>query len=605
MGYQVINGDCLTVMYAELEDNSIDAIVTDPPYGLSVHKPEHIAAAVAAWLAGEVYTHKGKGFMGKSWDAFVPGPEVWREAMRVLKPGGHMAVFAGSRTVDLMGLSLRLAGLEIRDQLSWIYAQGFPKSLDVSKAIDKAAGAEREVVGSRAKAGDIKGGAMHAGSNVVGVVTEIKETTPATDAAKQWDGWGTALKPAHEPIILARKPLVGTVAANVLEHGTGGINVDACRIGTNEDTARPNGSAGIASPGNALKVGGGHNEGRWPANVIMDEEAGAILDAQSGFSKPKSKRVGRMGGDRDGLGMGAGGDAIGIWPEDLGGGASRFFYCAKTGKKEREAGLTGENMLCSCHESELQKWLELDQNQSTASERAPLAPRGTTESHETVGRSWPTDGTGSSITGDQSRPDMISTTSTETSSTTGSKTCDSSTEQPTSESTQGASLEAGSGSSPVQSVSKKSRLEKSIGTSAKRDGRCMEDVGRATSQPSSEVKGIAVCRLCGRWCTEPSSANVTGGRAEGSDGLKSPRAGSGRTSSGRLNIHSTVKPISLMSWLCKLITPPGGLILDPFTGSGSTGCAAVQEGFSFIGCELSEEYARIARARIEHWSTDK
>ena len=312
----IIHGDCLEEL-KKLEDNSVDAVVTDPPYGLSNTKPAQVADVLKAWVTGDTVSVPAKkgGFMGADWDSFVPPPAVWEECMRVLKPGGHMAVFAGARTQDLMGLSIRLAGFEIRDTLGWVYSQGFPKSMDVSKAIDRdlakvdtddararsavarqmrdaldasgksrreidehfgtanvsqywfspdrnsqivpadkwawvrdwlGVGAEldaevwrlnglkgqpqfdltfeREVVG-------VQKGAM-SGWNVDGTTKFVDRniTTPATSEAQRWDGWGTALKPAIEPIILARKPLDGTVANNVLAHGVGGLNIDACRV---------------------------------------------------------------------------------------------------------------------------------------------------------------------------------------------------------------------------------------------------------------------------------------------------------------------------------------------------------------------------------------
>ena len=309
MTVQFHRGDALHVL-ATIPDESVDSIVTDPPYGLS-REPD-ITEVLTHWLAGDDYDHGGGGFMGKEWDSFVPGPSVWKECLRVLKPGGHLVCFAGSRTVDLMGMSIRLAGFEIRDQIQWLYGSGFPKSLDVSKAIDKAAGAEREVVGIHRRHG---GGSPVSGSmsGPLGTASELPLTAPATPEAEQWKGWGTALKPAHEPIILARKPFKGTVAKNVLEHGTGALNIDATRI--------------------AAEVEGVTDLGRWPANVIFDPEAGALLDEQSGISisKPGSPRSGRRG---DGWGM----SHVGAEYDDQGG-ASRFFYCAKTAKSERNAGL--------------------------------------------------------------------------------------------------------------------------------------------------------------------------------------------------------------------------------------------------------------------------
>ena len=230
----IIHGDCLEEL-KKLEDNSVDAVITDPPYGLSNTKPAQVADVLKAWVTGDTVSVPAKrgGFMGKDWDSFVPPPAVWEECMRVLKPGGHMAVFAGARTQDLMGLSIRLAGFEIRDTLGWIYGSGFPKSMDVSKAIDKAAGAEREVLG----AGPYATRGRRTDNSVYGTSTASNSeviTAPATPEAKQWDGWGTALKPAIEPIILARKPLDGTVANNVLAHGVGGLNIDACRVGMSD-----------------------------------------------------------------------------------------------------------------------------------------------------------------------------------------------------------------------------------------------------------------------------------------------------------------------------------------------------------------------------------
>ena len=293
----IIHGDCLEEL-KRLDDNSIDAVITDPPYGLSNTKPAQVADVLKAWVAGDTETVPTKrgGFMGKDWDSFVPPPAVWEECMRVLKPGGHMAVFAGARTQDLMGLSIRLAGFEIRDTLGWIYGSGFPKSHNISKAIDKDAGAEREVVGTYAGASNIgkkadgKWGYEPGQGSNAGADLSVPITVPATDAAKHWDGWGTALKPAIEPIILARKPLDGTVANNVLEHGVGGLNIDACRIATDDDLGAAGRGAQTFSNqvfGGGLGVSSGRSNaagGRFPANVLLDEHAAAEMDAQSGVS---------------------------------------------------------------------------------------------------------------------------------------------------------------------------------------------------------------------------------------------------------------------------------------------------------------------------------
>jgi DNA modification methylase/transcriptional regulator with XRE-family HTH domain len=408
---ELLHGDCLYRL-RELPDYSVDACVTDPPYGLS--------------------------FMGKAWDYDVPAAAVWREVLRVLKPGGHLLAFAGTRTQHRMAVQIEDAGFEIRDMIAWVYGSGFPKSLDVSKAIDKHGGAsvawfgpwfrkwrtehgitqkqvaalfpsktggltgcvanwelgfnlptpdqfnlirdtfglpfdsieaaEREVVAQQR--GTVL--AVAPGQDNDRSSTTLDITAPATPAAQQWAGWGTALKPALEPITVARKPLVGTVAANVLEHGTGAINVDGCRVGT--------------------------STGRWPANLIhdgSDEVVGLFPDARSSCGGGN-----RIAGE-SWFGNGADGGRSQQYYDS--GSAARFFYCAKASKTDRGEG----------------------------------------------------------------------------------------------------------------------------------------------------------------------------------------------------NGHPTVKPTELMRYLCRLVTPPGGVVLDPFMGSGSTGKAAVLEGFQFIGIEREAEYLEIARGRIQ------
>lgn len=334
------HGDCLAAL-RDLPDNSVDSVVTDPPYGLSNTKPAQVADVLAAWVTGETEAVPAKkgGFMGKDWDSFVPPPAVWAECLRVLKPGGHMAVFAGARTQDLMGLSIRLAGFEIRDTLGWIYGSGFPKSMDVSKAIDKAAGAEREVVSERPAYG-IGGNGILSG-HAEGATAKV--TAPATSEAVKWDGWGTALKPAIEPIILARKPLVGTVANNVLTHGVGGLNIDACRVG---DDVRPKGAStgeivsengSMAGPNTGRTVVGTVT-GRFPANVLLDEHAAKEMDEQSGVSVSRRAVLTSTPGGIYGGGAGLP-SHTGEYGHNDSGGASRFFpvfrYQAKAPKKER------------------------------------------------------------------------------------------------------------------------------------------------------------------------------------------------------------------------------------------------------------------------------
>lgn len=316
------HGDCIETMNA-MPPESVDAIVTDPPYGL--------------------------GFMGKKWDDLPPSLE-WAEACyRVLKPGGHIAAFGGTRTWHRLAIAIEDAGFEVRDSLAWLYGSGFPKSMNVGKAIDKAAGAVRE-------------DATHVGFKIFGAGTprcnacgksrgsqpgncrcRDKSSSPATPEAAQWDGWGTALKPAFEPIVLARKPLAEkTVARNVLAHGTGAINVDACRIETDDDIAKkyPNGPGGTTFGGGAMALTGQWRQpsGRWPANVLLDQHAAAWIDEQSGVQKdgvavnrnrdPEADKQAAIygtykNGDRPDITYGGSG------------GASRFFYTAKAPKSER------------------------------------------------------------------------------------------------------------------------------------------------------------------------------------------------------------------------------------------------------------------------------
>ena len=346
------NGDCIETMKA-MPPESVDAIVCDPPYGLSNTTPAQVADTITKWAGGDRgHVPTGRGFMGKSWDAFVPPPAVWDECMRVLKPGGHMVVFAGSRTQDLMGLSIRLAGFEMRDSLAWLYGSGFPKSHDVGKAIDKLAGAERtEVIGKGWHAST-----NGAAGNTMGRFSEEYQPgdcakgrdllAPATPEAAQWDGWGTALKPAHEPVVLARKPLAEkTVARNVLAHGTGAINVDACRIGTTVETwpkSRMYGGKSdisFTNPAESISAQstGSAPSGRWPANVLLDQHAAAWVDEQSGVRKSPGnyERSTDVSATifREGMGARNAGDTQYGFGDT--GGASRFFYTAKAPKSER------------------------------------------------------------------------------------------------------------------------------------------------------------------------------------------------------------------------------------------------------------------------------
>ena len=310
----LIHGDCRDVL-ATLPDASVDAVVTDPPYEL--------------------------GFMGKGWDTSGIAYDVgmWRECLRVLKPGGHLLAFGGSRTWHRLAAAVEDAGFEIRDSIAWLYGSGFPKSLDVSKAIDKALGAEREVTGRRVNG--IGGNSTLTDDNWkgVGVPTFEARDEPATDAAREWDGWGTALKPSFEPIVVGRKPLVGTVAANVLSYGTGALNIGACRVG---DVLLPESAPrGVSQIGTFDGSSGNTNPervGRWPANVVLDESQAAELDRQSGTTTSTQHTGPRPGKASGILGVFSGQESVTMGHDDAGG-ASRFFptfrYEAKAPAEER------------------------------------------------------------------------------------------------------------------------------------------------------------------------------------------------------------------------------------------------------------------------------
>lgn len=393
---QLLLGNNLDLI-KDIQDNSIDAIVTDPPYGLG--KEPDALPMLAAWLSSGHYDHSSNsGFMGKTWDAFVPQPMFWKECLRVLKPGGHILTFGGTRTYDLVTLGLRIAGFEIRDVLQWVYGSGFPKSLDIGKAIGK-----------------------------------VNESG--------WQGYGTALKPAYEPIIMARKPLDGTVAQNVLKYGTGGINIDGCRVGTEEDTRRnarggDNGLIGSDTFKIRERFASDKEQpsGRFPANLIHDGSEEVLqrfpnapgqqgdLIGHTHSSKSRNGIYGEMPPKNDAIKRGDSGSA------------ARFFYCAKASKKERDEGLE-----------------EFDK-------------------------------------------------------------------------------------------------------------KLVKRYGDFEGTPEHAAK-----------------KNV----------LNS-------------NTHPTVKPLALMRYLCRLITPPNGTILDPYMGSGTTGVAATTEGFNFIGMEMEEQYFTIAQARINN-----
>jgi site-specific DNA-methyltransferase (adenine-specific) len=413
---KLLNGDNIELLKT-LEDNSIDSVVTDPPYGLS--------------------------FMNKKWDHQVPSVEFWKEVLRVLKPGGHVLSFGGTRTYHRMAVNIEDAGFEIRDQIMWLYGSGFPKSHNVGLSIDKLKGHENRgraiPTASTYQACDIEE------KNKL-TSNKVDKYETKTEEAKEYEGWGTALKPANEPICVARKPLSEkTVAANVLKWGTGGINIDGCRVGSDGGTRKGGDIKPNIDP-SSINIGIGEviklDEGRFPANIILDEEAGMALDEQSG--NIKSTKFITKDSDKSLYG---GNSLLSSKTKDNTergyndkGGASRFFYCPKVSKKERNMGLEG------------------------------FEEKITPNSFGALGR------------------------------------------------------------------------------------KSLEDRLEDKSNPIISK-----------------------------------------------NNHPTVKPVELMAYLCRLVTPPNGIVLDPFMGSGSTGCAAVKEGFRFVGMEMDPEYFTISEKRIEHY----
>jgi DNA modification methylase len=586
---ELLLGDCVEVLKG-LADCSVDSIVTDPPYGLS--------------------------FMGKKWDYDVPSVEVWAECLRVLKPGGHLLAFAGTRTQHRMAVRIEDAGFEIRDMIAWVYGSGFPKSLDVSKAIDKTAGAEREVVGVAGKSGSVRN--SMAGDFVGG---EYMSTAPATPEAQQWQGWGTALKPALEPITVARKPLgEKTVAANVLEHGTGAINVDGCRVGTDGGTAKGNPpkaeSNGIYGHGingacDILDIG----KGRWPANLIHDgsDEVVGLFPAnvkgavgmkrvagqKSIFNLESQTKPQRFNG------------AI----QDTGS-AARFF---KSCQPE-----TLDLLFCRA-KAILHAW-QLNQKIVSAAELNSCLSRQAAAfvlSNAVIAASQ-----GGKLLSDVKG---LSTTVTE-------RECEMLCETLTTAILilESDALLVRSPVAPIQNgclvniaTTPKQTGTTTITISLPKSGGYAEPVMFSIT-PMSAEHGEADFASRFRYCAKASKKDRDEGcehLPEHQEGLQLPRgkcpdcgtwknAGEEQCKCGgkwemtsnpppkARNNHPTVKPTALMRYLCRLVTPPEGIVLDPFMGSGSTGKAALLEGFRFIGIERDKEYMKIAEARIKAQKCD-
>lgn len=337
MSETLLLGDCLSKL-KELKDCSIENCITDPPYGLSNHTTDDIINALNYWLNNQEYNHNKKGFMGKQWDSFVPSPLIWKEVFRVLKPGGHLLCFAGSRTQDLMGISLRLAGFEIRDTIQWLYSSGFPKSTSISKAIDKQLNCyvPGEVLPTSRK---VLPTSRKVDNEIFNTFKTKTAENPQSDEAKEWQGWGSALKPAYEPIIIARKPIEGTLAENAIKHKCGCINIDKCRVPlqsidssqlrTMHRTQKENTGWGMNCNSNDVATVVSE-KGRWPANVILshsenckEECIGFKLDKQSGHLKSGTNCARTKDGSFVEHSLGKAGDVQTTYGDE--GGASRFF----------------------------------------------------------------------------------------------------------------------------------------------------------------------------------------------------------------------------------------------------------------------------------------
>lgn len=585
----VEHGDCLRTMKT-LPDASVDAIVCDPPAGIA--------------------------FMGKAWDGDKGGRDRWiewlharmREAIRVLKPGGHALVWALPRTSHWTATAIEDAGFEVRDCLTHLFGSGFPKSLNVSRAIDAADGLKdkREVISTYTAGGNAgvstadKGGTYGVGVGTAPAV-ELAITRGASERSREWDGWGTALKPASEHWWLARKPLAGTVASNVLAYGTGALNVDGCRIGTDWSerseawkrsghSAKPDAEKIAAPPGTGINC---HELGRWPANVTLDEDAAAMLDEQSGTLKNGGQNA-TSNRKSESVAHGEYADSKPTAHAGDSGGASRFFYVAKPSTKEESEWESGD--------LSRQDQTGVTSPRRDISGRTSMAAQGSSSSTTLCGKS----------TMGQCQLDIASTTRTKTSKTTEPTTSNLSTQLPTSESILDANCETACGGSRAESAENSSPSVESTGTSPSRDGPSTGSASSAIApawQPTIvgarflyRAKPSTREREAGCDALPLVSAGNLVDREEGAPGTQSPRAGAGRTSAGRRNSHPTCKSIALMRWLVRLVTPPGGLVLDPFCGSGTTGCAAALERFRFIGIDENEDYVRIANARIAYWA---
>lgn len=467
----IIQGDSRRVL-SKYKTGTFDSVVIDPPYELtSIRKRFGSEDAVPAGYGTDgAFARASRGFMGKTWDGsgIAFDPSYWAEVLRVLKPGGYMVSFGGTRTYHRVAVAIEDAGFEIRDSINWIYGSGFPKSKDIGKEIDRIAGAEREIVAVSRRGAENTGTEAvpfrRPGSKVFNI------TAPATDAAKIWNGWGTALKPAHEPIILARKTIAASsVAANVLQYGAGAININGSTIKDPE----------LDQLSDALQL---QRIGRWPANVILTHSPDCTFD---GMKRVKGDNGTAPTETKTG----------GIWNDSTGHPAGRAY---------------GDQIV--------EAW--------TCTPDCPVRLIDESPGSETPSRFFAT----FDWRADMGDPDLG--------------------DYP-----------------PFLYIAKASSRERDAGL----DDLPVKSGGELTH------------------------------RKEGSAGLNSPRAGAGR-SGGRKNTHPTVKPIGLMEYLIRLVTPPGGHVLDPMMGSGTTVAAASRLGFDVTGIDLEDEYIPIARRRVPYWA---
>ena len=546
-------GDCLAVLRT-MADNSLDSCVCDPPYHLTSIVKRFGAGNAAPAKVGQtgVYARSSRGFMGKTWDGgdIAFQPELWAEVLRVLKPGGYLVAFSGTRTYHRMACAIEDGGFDIRDQLAWVYGSGFPKSHDVSKGIDKAGGHKRateyEPNFGNNTFGKGMGGGKHGASSDPAV----------TDAARQWQGWGTALKPAWEPICLARKPIEGTNVENVLRWGTGALNVDGCRVVTADDLNGGTYARATSVSGKSGSLGGGplknaagvfvQPTGRWPANLVHDgsDEVLAAFpqtkgSANGGSAERNSQASEEYWGEGGG-GFKQGRSTIGHGDS---GSAARFFYTSKAGENDRIYSRVEEVKLQWISASgPCQVKLQADTELSL--EKAIVV------SASTDGNGWNTFLSGSTIEA------LFQTASkfiiaTKTSSTTTSRIWSFLTRLLTNACIAGASCETVSGGSRAESA-------------------------------ESGAQSITI--ILGKMASLPGASHALSGTPFTISVCE------------RLHSHPTCKPVDLMRWLVRLVTPPKGTCLDPFAGTGTTGEAAWREGMNAVLIEREPEYqADIAR----------